>query len=51
MAEVAEGVVTASYELTDYMKRHEFFKTVGAAMLVEWNKGLNCSIRHHPRIN
>ena len=46
MAEVAEGIVNASYELTDYMKHNEFFKTVGFAMLDEWNKGLNCSINH-----
>ena len=47
MAEVAEGIVKASYELTDYIKHHEFFKPVGAAMLVEWNRGLNCSINHN----
>jgi serine/threonine-protein kinase HipA len=44
MNEVAEGMVSASHEMVDYIKHNEFFKGVGEAMLVEWNKGLNRSI-------
>ena len=44
MSEVAEGMVSASQDMVEYIKHHEQFRGVGEAMLVEWSKGLNRSI-------
>jgi hypothetical protein len=44
MSEVAEGMVSASHDMVEYIKHHEQFRGVGEAMLVEWSKGLNRSI-------
>ena len=45
LAEVAQGVLYAANEATLYMHHNESFRTVGTAMLAEWNKGLNLSVQ------
>jgi hypothetical protein len=44
MSEVAEGMVSASHDMVEYIKHHKQFRGVGEAMLTEWSKGLNRSI-------
>lgn len=44
MGEVAEGMVKASHEMVDYIRHNDFFRSVGEAMLAEWNKGLSLSL-------
>lgn len=44
LKEVKNGMLQAVDEMTTHMRQNDSFREVGAAMLPEWNKGLNLSL-------